>query len=77
MAEFKRALGSSGEGSGDGFAVDGTTVAALGDLAGSFWPLLVGGVIVIMLMLRGEERAVIPVGGMVLLLQAWQSGLLQ
>lgn len=72
MAEFKRALGGSG--SGEGFGFDGTTVAAFGDMAGMFWPVILGTVILLVLAVKGDHQAVIPVGGGMILLQAWQSG---
>lgn len=72
MAEFKRALASA---SGDGFSFDGATLAALGDATGAFWPLIAGTLILIILLVRGESQAVIPVGGGMMLLQAWQAGM--
>ena len=79
MAEFKRALGSDsgGPAEGLGFGFDGATMAALGDASAAFWPLILGVVIVLLMIIRGDEKAVIPVAGGVVLLQAWQSGLFQ
>ena len=62
MASFKRALGS-GSDSGEGFGLDGATITALGDMTGSFWPLILGFVILMVLIVRGDHQAVIPVGG--------------
>ena len=74
MADFKRALGSS-SGSSDGFGLDSATLAALGDASATFWPLIVGTVVLLILMLRGDHAGVIPVGSGMILLQAWQSGM--
>lgn len=75
MAQFKRALGSDSDGTFVGF--DGANWSAIGDAANEFWPLFLGGVLLLLLIVRGDEKAVIPVLGVAVLLQAWQSGLLQ
>ncbi len=67
----------SGSGSEGGAGLDGATLSALGDLANGFWPLLLGGVVLLILLLRGEQAAVIPLAGGAILLQAWQSGVLR
>ena len=79
MAQFKRAFGSGESGSGlaDGFGLDSTTLAAFGDATTVYWPLIAGAVVLILLIIKGDARAMIPVAGVVMLLQAWQSGLLQ
>ena len=74
MANFKRALGSGSE-SSDGFGFDGATLAVLGDASATFWPLIAGSVVLLILMLRGDHASVIPVGAGMMLLQAWQSGM--
>lgn len=75
MAEFKRALGTgSGSGGEGGVGLDGATLSALGDAANGFWPLLIGAVILMILFMRGEQAAAIPLAGGAILLQAWQSG---
>ncbi len=38
---------------------------------------VVGGLVLLLLMIRGDEKALIPMAGIAVLLQAWQSGLLQ
>lgn len=75
MAEFKRALGGSGSGGDGAFGLDDATVSLLGDMAGGFWPAMLGGLILFVLILKGEQQAVIPLAGGVMLLQAWQSGM--
>ena len=79
MAQFKRALGSgeSGAGVADGLGLDSATLAALGDAGTLYWPLIAGAVVLMLLIIKGDGKAVIPVAGTVMLLQAWQSGLFQ
>lgn len=73
MAEFKRAFGGGSEGENI-LGLDNTTLTALGDLANGFWPVMLGTLILMVLILRGEHGSVIPLLGGVMLLQAWQSG---
>ncbi len=73
MAEFKRALGGGSEG-GNIFGLDNATLTALGDLTDSFWPVMLGTLILMVLVLKGEHGSVIPLLGGVMLLQAWQAG---
>ena len=40
-----------------------------------YWPLILGGIILFVLVLRGHERVAMAVGGAVVLLQAWIWGL--
>ncbi|HUF86253.1 MAG TPA: hypothetical protein VMM59_02625 [Thermohalobaculum sp.] len=76
MAEFKRALGGGGDGGSDGgFGLDGATIAALSDLTSLYWPAMLGALVLMVLILRGEQQAVLPLAGGVMLLQAWQSGM--
>ncbi len=44
---------------------------ALGQFAMSYWPLVLAGMILFVLILRGYERAAIPVGIVAVLLQTW------
>ena len=79
MAEFKRAFGSgeSGTGLADSFGLDSATVAALGDAGTVYWPLFLGAALLILLIIRGDGKAAVPVAGGVMLLQAWHTGLFQ
>ena len=75
MAQFKRTF-ASGSDDGGLFNLDASTLTVLGDAAGAFWPLIAGTVLLMILLARGDNQAVIPVGGGMILLQAWQSGML-
>lgn len=56
-------------------AFDGAAFEALGDMADTFWPLMVRTLILLLLIIKGEQQATIPVAGGVSLLQARQSGM--
>jgi hypothetical protein len=71
MAEFKKIPGG---GSGDG-PFDAITAEMAGQFAATYWPVVLGGITLFVLILRGNERAAIPVGAVVVLLQAWRLGL--
>ena len=47
------------------------TAEVLGQFAMSYWPMVVAGMILFVLILRGFERAAIPVSIVAVLLQAW------
>jgi hypothetical protein len=74
MANFKRALGGSADGGGI-LDMSSGTGDLVGHMGATYWPLLLAGVLLLILVLRGEARAVLPVLGFALLLQAWRSGM--
>ena len=47
------------------------TAETFGQFAMSYWPLVLAGMILFVLIFRGYERAAIPVGIVAVLLQAW------
>ena len=51
------------------------TPEVLGQFAGTFWPAILGGITLFVLILLGKERAAIPVAVVAVLLQAWRLGL--
>ena len=71
MAEFKTAPDSDSVGE----RFDALTAAMAGQFAATYWPVILGGIILFVLILKGKERAAIPVGAVVVLLQAWRWGL--
>jgi len=71
MAEFKKTPGGD---SGDG-PFDSITAELAGQFAATYWPVILGGIILFVLILKGNERAAIPVGAVVVVLQAWRLGL--
>jgi len=71
MAEFKK-IPDSDSGGGP---FDAITAEMLGSIAATYWPVILGGITLFVLILRGNERAAIPVGAAVVLLQAWRWGL--
>ncbi len=71
MAEFKKIPDSS---SGGG-PFDAITAEMAGQFAATYWPVILGGITLFVLILRDNERAAIPVGAAVVLLQAWRWGL--
>ncbi len=71
MAEFKK-IPESDSGGGPFEAI---TAEMLGQFAATYWPVILGGITLFVLILRGNERAAIPVGAAVVLLQAWRWGL--
>ena len=76
MANFKRALGGSSEGGGGLIDLSAGTGDLLGQMSTTYWPLLVGGLFLVILMMRGEVRAALPIAGLAVLFQAWKSGML-
>ncbi len=71
MADFKKIPdGGSGEG-----PLDAITPEMLGQFAATYWPVILGGITLFILILMGKERAAIPVGAVIVLLQAWRWGL--
>ncbi len=46
----------------------------LGQFAATYWPVVLGGVVLFVLIALDKERIAIPVGITVILLQAWQLG---
>ncbi len=71
MAEFKKIP------DGDSVAgpFDALTAEMAGQFAATYWPVILGGITLFVLILNGNERAAIPVGAVVVLLQAWRLGL--
>ncbi len=71
MAEFKKIPdGDSVPGPFDAF-----TAEVARQFAATYWPVVLGGVILFVLILMGKERVAIPVAAVVVLLQAWRWGL--
>ena len=70
MADFKKI---PDDGSGGPF--DAISAEMLGQFAATYWPVILGGIMLIALILKGNARAAIPVGIVVALLQAWRWGL--
>jgi len=75
MANFKRALGGS-DGSGGLIDLSAGTGDLLEQMSTTYWPLLIGGLVLVILMMRGEVRAALPIAGLAMLFQAWKSGML-
>ncbi len=53
---------------------DSFNAEAFGQFAMTFWPVVLGGLTLFMLILAGKEKAAIPVAIVVVLLQAWMLG---
>ncbi len=70
MAGFKKAPGNSGGGS-----FDAITAEMVGYVAATYWPAILGGITLFVLIVKGKERAAIPVGAVIVVLQAWRWGL--
>ncbi|MHA1528126.1 MAG: hypothetical protein ACTSVG_03830 [Alphaproteobacteria bacterium] len=71
MAEFKKVPDSeSGGGLTEVFDPE-----LLGQIAATYWPAVLGGITLFVLILIGKERAAIPVAAAIVLLQAWRWGL--
>ncbi len=71
MAEFKKIPDSE---SGGG-PLDAVNAEMAGQVAATYWPVVLGGLVLFGLILRGNERAAIPVAIVVVLLQGWRWGL--
>ncbi len=71
MAEFKKIPESDSSGG----PFDAITAELAGQFAATYWPVILGGITLFVLILKGKERAAIPVGAVVVLLQAWRWGL--
>lgn len=69
MAEFKKTPGSDAQGPGDVFG--DAVVDLVSYFAASFWPMIIGGIILFVMIVSGYERSAIPVGIAVILLQGW------
>ncbi len=70
MADFKK-IPESDSGPGP---FDAITAEMAGQFAATYWPVFLGGITLFVLIFRGNELAAIPVGGAVVLLQAWRLG---
>ena len=70
MAIFQKTPDEGPEGPFDVF-----TPEVLGQFADTFWPAILGGITLFVLILLGKERAAIPVAVVAVLLQAWRLGL--
>jgi hypothetical protein len=70
MADFKK-IPESDSGPGPFDAITGEMAA---QFAATYWPAILGGVTLFVLILRGNERAAIPVAAAIVLLQAWRLG---
>jgi len=66
MADFKKIPDVESPG-----LLDSVDVEALGQFAMSYWPALLGGITLFILILMGKERTAIPVGIAVALMQGW------
>ena len=53
---------------------DSFNAEAFGQFAMTFWPAVLGGLTLFMLILAGKEKAAIPVAIVVVVLQAWILG---
>ncbi len=73
MAEFKKIPKPESDSGGGPF--DAITTELAGQFAATYWPVILGGITLFVLILKGKERAAIPVGAVVVLLQAWRWGL--
>ncbi len=71
MAEFKK-IPDSDPGGGP---FDAISAEMLGQFAATYWPVVLGGITLFVLILSGKERVATPVGAVVVLLQAWRWGL--
>jgi hypothetical protein len=71
MAEFKKAPDSD---SGSA-PIEVFNPELLGQIAATYWPMILGGITLFLLILMGKERAAIPVAAAIVLLQAWRWGL--
>ena len=70
MAETKRAPGTDTvPGPFDGFEAE-----AFGQFALTYWPVVLGGLALFILIIAGKEKAAIPVAAVVVALQAWLLG---
>lgn len=70
MADFgKRAPGTEGKGPGDLFGDDVADIAM--QVTSHIWPLMIGGLILFLMIVKGWERAAIPVGICVAAAQLW------
>ena len=71
MAATKKAPGADiGPGPFDSFNAE-----AFGQFAMTFWPAVLGGLMLFILILAGKEKAAIPVAVVVVALQAWVLGI--
>ncbi len=71
MAEFKKIP----DGDSVGGPFDAITSEAAGQFAATYWPVVLRGLVLFLLVLNGNERAAIPVAAVVVLPQAWRWGL--
>ena len=71
MAEFKKVP----ESDSGGQLTEVFNPELLGQIAATYWPVVLGGITLFVLILRGKERAAIPVAIAMVLLQAWRWGL--
>lgn len=69
MSDHSKKAPSDFRGPGKIFDEDALGLAML--VVDAIWPLLVGGLILFIMILKGWERAAIPVGLVVILAQAW------
>lgn len=67
MAEFKKVPGGD---SGNG-PFESISAEALGQFAMTYWPAILGGITLFILIAMGKERIAIPVGIAVAVLQGW------
>ncbi len=74
MADFKK-IPDGDSGGGPGGPFDAITAEMAGQFAATYWPVVLGGITLFVLILRGNERAAIPVAIVVVLLQVWRLGL--
>lgn len=65
----KKAPGADARGPGDLFGDQFVELATA--LVGAVWPLIIGGVILFAMILKGWERAAVPVGIVVAAAQLW------
>lgn len=70
MAEFKKIPDGSGGG-----PFDALTPEVLEQVAATYWPVVLGGITLFVLIVMGRERTAVPVAAVVVLLQVWRWGL--
>ena len=79
MAVFKKIPKGSSKTIPDSDSVSGpfdaNTAEMAGQFAATYWPVILGGITLFILIFRGYERTAIPVAAAVVLLQAWRWGL--
>lgn len=68
-SHIKKAPGTDAQGPGDLYGDEVAQLVMM--VVDAVWPLMIGGLILFVMILKGWERAAIPVGIAVILAQAW------